>query len=203
MGLLSSSVSITQYKVEGKLESVSDAIAKALEKNVIQEIDDDVSDKAVGWTSIESPFKPNFKDLSFFFGTYLIFSLRIDRKSIPVKVLNKYYTLEADKILSESGRKYLNRNEKSMIKDRVYTQLLKRYPATPSIYDLIWNYEAGILWFFSNQKGPNEELETLFSKSFNLSLIRMFPFTAADLTMGLMEKERDLLIKLSPTQFSE
>ena len=97
----------------------------------------------------------------------------------------------------------MNRNEKSMIKDRVYTQLLKRYPATPSIYDLIWEYEAETMLFFSNQKGANEELETLFSKSFNLGLIRIFPFTAADLTMRLAEKERDLLIKLSPTHFAE
>jgi recombination associated protein RdgC len=203
MGLLSTSVSITQYQVKGTLESVLDTVGKGLKKNSIQEIDDDVSDSAIGWTSIDHPFKPDFETSSFTFGIYLVFSLRIDKKSIPVKVLNKYCALEADKMLSENGRNYLNRNEKRMIKDRVYTQLLKRYPATPSIYDVIWNYEAGTLWFFSNQKRPNEELETLFSKSFHLNLIRIFPFTAADLTMDLKEKERDILIQLSPTQFSE
>jgi recombination associated protein RdgC len=107
------------------------------------------------------------------------------------------------KMLSESGRKYLNKTEKRMVKDRVYSILLRRYPATPKIYDLIWNYEAGFLWFFSNQKAANEELETLFSKTFQLSLIRLFPYTIADLNAGFSDSQKEQLNTLSPTQFSE
>jgi hypothetical protein len=44
-------------------------------------------------------------------------------------------------------------------------------------------------------------LETLFRRSFNLGLIRIFPYTAADLLSGLSDSERDVLIGLSPTQF--
>ena len=76
-----------------------------------------------------------------------------------------------------------------------------RIPATPNIYDLIWNYEAASLWFFTNLKGANEDLETLFSKSFNLRLIRLFPYTSADITAGLSNKEKDVLLKLSPSVF--
>ena len=76
-----------------------------------------------------------------------------------------------------------------------------RIPATPSIYDLIWNYEGASLWFFTNLKGANEDLETLFLKSFHLNLIRLFPYTSADITAGLSNKEKDRLYKLSPTVF--
>jgi recombination associated protein RdgC len=146
---------------------------------------------------------PNLKGLPFALGTYLVFALRIDQKSIPAKVLKKFYVLEMLKMLSETGRKYLNNTEKRMVKDRIYSTLLRRYPATPKIYDLIWNYEGCSLWFFSNQKSANEEFETLFSKTFQLSLIRLFPYTIADLNAGLSDLQREQLNKLSPTQFSE
>jgi hypothetical protein len=76
-----------------------------------------------------------------------------------------------------------------------------RIPATPNIYDLVWNYEDSVVWFFSNLKAANEELETLFAKSFNLSLIRLFPYTAAELSSDLSDSQRDKLQKISPTQF--
>ena len=46
MGLLSSSASITRYRVEGELESpVVETVEKKLTQNILLEIDDDVSPK--------------------------------------------------------------------------------------------------------------------------------------------------------------
>ena len=204
MGLLSTSVSITRYKVEGKIEGpVLEVVADGLKRNTINEIDNESFDKAVGWTSLEDPFAPNFDGSSFSIGTHMVFSLRIDKKSIPSKVLQKHFKLAVAKRLAESGREFLSRNEKTMLKEHVKNTLSLRIPATPNMYDVIWNYEGGTLLFFSNQKAANEELETLFSKSFKLSLIRLFPYTMADLTAGLGEPEKDVLAKLTPTKFTE
>jgi hypothetical protein len=103
--------------------------------------------------------------------------------------------------MSESGRDYLSKTEKQLIKDHVLNTLSLRIPATPNIYDIVWNYEESSLWFFSNLKAANEELETLFSNSFNLTIIRIFPYTAADLSSNLVDSQRDDLQKISPTQF--
>ena len=204
MGLLSSSASITRYRVEGELESpVVETVEKKLTQNILLEIDDDVSEKAVGWTSIDKPYQPDFEGASFSFGEYLVFSLRIDRKSVPAKVLKKFVMLETAKLLAESGRKYLNKTEKQMVKDRIYSILLRRYPAVPKVYDVVWNYEGGSLWYFSNQKSANEDLEDLFAKTFELSLIRLFPYTIADLDSGLSENQKDRLNQLSHIRFSE
>ena len=46
-------------------------------------------------------------------------------------------------------------------------------------------------------------LETLFLKSFNLTLIHLFPYTTADLVLGLEGPERDRLAQLEPTKFTE
>ena len=57
--------------------------------------------------------------------------------------------------------------------------------------------------FFNNQKGANEALETLFSQSFGLTLIRLFPYTMGELTAGLSEAQRDVLGTLSPARLAK
>ena len=202
MGLISSSVSITRYNVQGHYKSrVIDTVAEGLKKHTIADIDQQVLDKAVGWTSFDKPFQPDFNGSSFVYGDYFIFSLRIDKKNITAKVLKKHYTIEAKRRMVASGRDFLSKAEKKMIKDHVLNALSLRIPATPNIYDVVWNYEAASLWFFSNLKAANEELETLFAKSFGLSIIRIFPYTAAELSSNLSDSQRDNLQKISPTPF--
>ena len=202
MSILSSSASITRYKVHGKINApIIDNITNGLSDNTIAEIDNQVSEKAVGWTSFEKPFQPNFEGSSFVYASYFVFALRIDKKNIAAKVLKKHYTIEVAKRMAESGREYLSTNEKKLVKEHVISGLSLRIPATPNIYDLVWNYEDSVVWFFSNLKAANEELETLFTKSFNLSLIRLFPYTAAELSSDLSDSQRDQLQRISPTQF--
>ena len=203
MGLLSSSVSITQYKVEGQLPApVNAAVLEGLQKNAITDIDNESDDLISGWASFENPYKPEFELAGVSIDTYFVFSLRIDKKSIPSKTLKKHYFLAMAERLAETGRDYLSKNEKSEIREHVKTTLSLRIPATPNVYDIVWNYEEGQLWFFSNLKSANEELETIFSKTFKLTLIRVFPYTMANLLADLAEPEKDRLAKLAPTTFT-
>ncbi|MBN1842441.1 MAG: recombination-associated protein RdgC [Deltaproteobacteria bacterium] len=204
MGLLSSTVSVTRYRVEGQLEKpVLETMAKCLKKNAIPNVDDDISDKTVGWTSFDKPFDPDFDGSSFLIGTYFVFSLRIDKKTVPSSLIKKHCAIETARRLAATGRKYLSRDEKRVIKEQVIGVLTLRIPATPNVYDLIWNYEESSLWFFSTLKSANEELETSFFRSFQLPLIRLFPYTTADLVMGLSDTQRDILVGLSATAFTE
>lgn len=204
MGLLSSSSSMTRYRVEGDLkEPVLEIVAAALEKNAISEIDDHAAETSTGWTSFNNPYQPNFKGSSFVYGTYFVFSIRIDKKSIGPKIVKKYCAVEIAKKLKASGRKYLSKSEKDMIKDHVINVLSLRIPATPNTYDVLWDLEGRSLWFFSNLKAANEELVSLFLKSLKLTLIRLFPYTAAQFTAGLSHSQLDALAKLTPTNFTE
>ncbi|MGD8764538.1 MAG: recombination-associated protein RdgC [Desulfobacteraceae bacterium] len=204
MGILSSSVSITRYQVKGNLNApILEAVANGLKKNAISEIDGDVSEKTVGWTSFHNPFHPDFSDSSFVYGNYFVFSLRIDKKSMSPQLIKKHFAMESARHLASSGRQFLSRNEKKVLKDKVIQKLSVRIPATPSIYDTIWNYEESCLWFFSNLKAANEALENIFSHSFQLTLLRLFPYTDAYLTMALSGLEKDQLTSLSPSGFTE
>jgi DNA recombination-dependent growth factor C len=203
MGILSSAVSVTRYRVEGKIKSaVTETVAKGLKQYAISEIDDETSDKAAGWTSFEHPFQPTFEGSSFIVANLFVFTLRVDRKSIPAKMLKKHLTIETDKHLAKNRRRFLSKDEKTVLKDKVVAELMVKIPSTPNLYDLIWDHENGKVIFFSNLRSANEDLETLFKRSFNLSLIRVFPYTAAELFSDLSDRERDVLNGLSPTRFS-
>jgi len=200
MGLLAATTSVTRYRVNGRLdEPIIDIIASGLKKFAIRDIDGNPSEQVAGWTSFQNPYLPDFEGSTFVLGTSIVFSLRLDKKTIPNKLVQKHYTAECTKRLKESGRDFLSSNEKKMIKDHVINSLNLKIPATPNIYDIVWHYEQAELWFFSNLKGANEQLETLFSKTFHLNLIRRIPYTLAAETPELTNHQQDALLKLRPT----
>jgi DNA recombination-dependent growth factor C len=201
MGLLSATTSLTRYKVDGKLDDpIIDTIAAGLKKNTISDIDGNPSDQTAGWASIQDPFNSNFEGSSFMIGTSILFSLRVDKKSIPTKMVQKHLSIESAKRLKETGRDFLSVNEKRMVKDHVINLLNLKMPSTPNVYDVVWQYEMGELWFFSNLKSANEALETLFIKSFGVSLVRSIPYTMAVMDPHMSAREKDLLHELSADQ---
>jgi DNA recombination-dependent growth factor C len=203
MGLLSATVSMTRYRIDGDIEKpVMESVARALRKNSIEDIDNDPAEKAVGWTSFDTPYRPDFEGSSFSIGPYFIFCIRIDKKTIPAKLVTKHVTLATARRLAETGRPYLSRDEKKEIKEHVVNVLSLRIPAVPNIYDILWSLESRQVCFFSNLKSANEEFETLFQKSFKLTPIRLFPFTMAERMAGLDPGEKDVLASLSATRFS-
>ena len=201
MGLLSSSVSISRYRVEGDIEEpVLETVRNGLTRNVISQIEDEYAEISVGWTPMENAFDPDFEKFTFSFGTYFVFSLRIDKKSVPSKIIKKYVSLEIIKKLKETHRDFLSKNEKKDIKDMVTEKLMRQMPSTPNVYDVMWDYENASVLFFSTQKAANEELETLFKKSFQLKLIRLFPFTMIEVSSNLKSDEKDLAANLASTK---
>ena len=64
---------------------VLENVANGLIKNTISDIDNQISSMAVGWTSFEKPFQPDFGGSLFVYGEYFVFSLRIEKKILRQK----------------------------------------------------------------------------------------------------------------------
>lgn len=204
MSLLPSSASITRYRVDGAIqENIIQSVLTGLKKHTIQDIDGESTEKSSGWVSVENPYTTNFDTDSYLIGSVFVFSLRIDKKSLSVKVVKKYLAKEVTKRLAASEREKLSKSEIKSLKENVIGFLAQRIPATPHIYTLVWHYEDAAVWFLSNLKSANEELETFFYKSFNLRLIRFFPYTESLFSTELSEKQTDKLNTLSPTLIME
>ncbi|OQY53350.1 MAG: exonuclease [Desulfobacteraceae bacterium 4572_89] len=202
MGLISSTHSMSRYHIEGKFETaVMDEVRNGLIKNSIPKLENVYEEISAGWTPCESPYNPDFEKFSFIFGNYFSFSLRIDKKSIPAKLIQKHMALEIEKKKEESGRDFISKNEKTEIKEKITDILMYKIPSIPSIYDVLWNYEEGSLFLFTTQKAANEFFETIFLKSFDLKPIRLFPYTIVETKSKLSADQKENVLSLSPLKY--
>lgn len=203
MGILSSSTSVVRYRVKGELKQpLLETISQGLYKNRIADIDNNPESKTCGWASFKNPYSTDFSGSSFVYDPYIVFCLRMDKKSIPSKVIQKRYMAEVTHRLAKNGQQFISRHEKQEIKDQIVSSLGMRIPATPNMYDVVWLPEKTNLWFFSTLKSANEALETLFLKSFSVSLIRLIPYTQAHDMSDLTDRDLDQIGNLSPTHFA-
>ena len=203
MGLISSTHSISRYHVDGKIEgSVTKEVLKGLIKYSIPKIENEYDEISAGWTPVESPYNPDFDKFSFQFGTYFLFSLRIDKKSIPIKLIQKYMAIEIEKKKIKSGRDFISKNEKSEIKEMVIDILMHKIPAIPSVYDVLWDYEEKNLYLYTTQKAANESFETIFFKSFHLKPVRLFPYTIVETKSNFSNPQKDRVLTLAPLKYS-
>ncbi|WDP90789.1 MAG: recombination-associated protein RdgC [Desulfobacter sp.] len=202
MGFISSTHSLSRYHIEGEFDgSTMEAVREGLIQNAIPEIESEYDEISAGWTPFESPYKPDFEKYSFIFGTYFLFSLRIDKKSIPAKLVQKHMAIEIEKKKEETGRDFLSKNEKAEIKEFILDILMHKIPSIPSIYDILWSYEEKSLYLFSTQKAANELFETLFFKSFNHKPVRIFPYTMVEKLGKFTDTEKDRFLSLAPLKY--
>lgn len=199
MGVVASNIAITTYRVANEPEEgIIERVYEGLVRHTIVDIDGESLDKSIGWTSIDQPLDPDFSGSSFLVGSLFVFALRIDKKVISPKVIARQIQKETARKLRETGREFLGKGEKKALRDAVIADLNRRIPATPKTTDVVWNYEERLVFFFSNQKTANEEFETLFTKSFDMNLMRIFPYTFAMEMAGLTDAEIDRLHGLTP-----
>jgi DNA recombination-dependent growth factor C len=203
MGLISSTHSISRYHIEGKIEgSAAEEVRNNLITYSIPKLESEFDAISAGWTPFESPYNPDFEKFSIQFGTYFLFSLRIDKKSIPMRLIQKYMTIEIEKKMEKTGRQFISKNEKTEIKEMVIDLLMHKIPAVPSIYEILWNYEEQNLYLFTTQKAANELFETLFFKSFKLKPVRLFPYTLVETKSSFSNSAKDRILSLSPLKYT-
>lgn len=199
MGLLSSSQAIVRYQVEKVSDSdVLETVRNALIANSMSSIPDEYSETLIGWVPYETPYVIDFEATDFQFGEWFAFSVRVDQKKIPGQLFKQQMAMKINEKLTETGREFLSRNEKIEIRELIKDDLLRKTPFTPTVYECLWNYNKGILFYFAGQKAAKEHLETLFMKSFKRKLIPLFPCTIA--MAGLDANEQGKLINLTPTK---
>ena len=199
MGFLSTTLSVSRYHIQNRFDNEPmEQVRKGLVKHAIPKLENEYEEISAGWTPYESPYLPDFEKFSFVFGPYFLFSLRIDKKSIPAKLVQKQMAIEIEKKKEKSGRDFISKNEKSEIKEMVMDVLMHKMPSIPNVYDILWNYDSADLFLLTTQKAANEFFETIFLKSFNLKPIRIFPYTLVETKSAFSSAQKDQILTLTP-----
>ncbi len=199
MGLIGSTQSVSRYHVKGRIES--EKVRNGLIKYSIPKTENDYDIISAGWTPLESPYNPDFEQFSFVFGTYFVFSLRIDKKSIPAKLIQKHMAVEIEKKKKITGQEFVFKNELATIKEMVMDNLMRKIPSIPNVYDVLWDYEENNLYLFTTQKAANEFFVTMFLKSFELRPVRLFPYTIIETKSKFSDKQKDKIFSLTPLKY--
>ena len=199
MGFLTGTCTFTKYRVEGD-EPISfrEFVDERLKRFAFHELEGATDEKTTGWVGLGNVLDTEFRNAFYSVGDYLAFSMRIDRRSVPA-ALQKKHVLEAEeKARTMTGRRYLGKQEKTEIKDRVHAVLMSKVMAVPALFDVCWCVSEKWLLLASLALKVREDFENLFKRSFELEPVPFLPWTA----QSLDQEHQAALARVTPASFA-
>jgi DNA recombination-dependent growth factor C len=201
VGFLKGTVSFTRYIVEG--ESPKDyrkTYPDKISRWAFRELDETSPDeRSLGWVNIFNFLDRKIIGQEYFLDNYIALTLRIDSRKVPAKALKNFCLKAEAEEKALQNKQFLSKLRKKEIRERVSLQLLKRVIPVSSTCDMIWDTEAGAVWFASTSDKVCAEFSELFKKTFGLNLSALFPYTLAQKNLSLdLFREVDIL---QPTDF--
>ncbi|MGB5217426.1 MAG: recombination-associated protein RdgC [Smithella sp.] len=173
MSLLKGSFTFSRFQVEGQLpQAFLNFVNNRIKANSYQDAFKSTEEKIMGWVSLTDILDSHFQNANYALGDYLIFSLRVDRKLIPSKLMKIKIMEEERRQLAESGKSRLHKQQTSAIKDKIKLELLKKTDPVPSFYDVCWAVSQNTLYFSSLSDNVAQDFADLFKKTFALTLKR-------------------------------
>jgi recombination associated protein RdgC len=193
MGLIKGTLTFSRYRLSEPLPAnFPDFIHRQIKKHAFRELSAGTEEKSIGWTSLENILDTQFEYASYAMGDYLVFSLRLDRKSVPPSLL-RIKVLEAErKAITSKGKRSLSQGEREEIKEQVRLDLLTKQHPVPSFFDVCWSLSHHWVIFGSLSSKVTEEFEELFKNSFNLNLYPCVPWDPESLDRVSAEKMASL-----------
>jgi len=181
MGLLKGSVTFSRYRIVGALpDHFPEFFNERIRRYAFQTVWRTTDEKAAGWTSVENGLDTDFPYASYAQGRYMLFSLRIDRKSVAPSLL-RLRILEAErKQLAESGQKKLYREQREAIQESVRLELLGKTLPVPAFHEICWSVPDNVLTFCCLSDKVVGDLQELFRESFSLGLCPYAPWNAEE-----------------------
>jgi hypothetical protein len=177
MGLQKGTLTFSRYRLIGALpDHFPDFFNDRIRHNAFQTVWRTADEKAIGWTGPDDPLDTDFPYASYAQGRYLLFSLRVDRKSVAPALLRlRIMETERNK-LAETGQKKLYREQREAIREAVRLELLGKTLPVPSFFEICWSVPENTLLFCSLSDKVFEDLQELFRDSFKLALCPYVPW---------------------------
>src|SRR5512137_520324 len=148
MGILKGSLTFTRYAIGENLpERFLDFAQERLTRHAFSSLETSERQKIMGWTSLEDILDTSFSYARYVKGDFLLFSLRVDRKTVPPSLLKVEALTAERKYLAETGKDRLYREQKQDMRDRLQLAILQKSLPVPAFYDICWSLSGKWLIF--------------------------------------------------------
>jgi hypothetical protein len=173
------------YRVTGKKTNPTpEAIAEKLSSFRFTGLGNADEGTATGWIAPEHLFDGDFDPIKLARGHFVCFALRIDSRKVPSGLLAAHVALEEKAWSDANGDAPVPAAKRREIKRDVRAKLLAELPPTQRAFGVFWRVKQHKLYFQSTSKGANEELQDLFTRTFDLSLEAQLPVPLAEGSIG-------------------
>jgi DNA recombination-dependent growth factor C len=181
MGLIHGSSSFTRFVVNGNPpEDYAEAFPERILSYAFRELDENSQEeRSEGWVNIMDMFDNQFLGREYFKDPYIALSWRMDVRTVPDKALRQYCRQAEEEIKRSEELEFLPKGRREEIKEAVRIRLLKRAIPRSKVYDMIWDLNSGLVIFGSVNNRLCDDFAAFFLKTFDLSLMSIFPYTLA------------------------
>lgn len=181
MGLLTGRMTCRRFSVEGDVpDNYHDAYAAQLDEYGFREPIDVGSppEEVEGWVRHDNVMDVDFSDRNTWsYSDYIIFSMRIDTRKIPPKLLTAKTKAAALAWAEEHGVERVPASVLTEIRESVKDALLRRALPKLRVFEVIWNVSGGYVLFSSTADNLCDRLRKRFYRTFGLKLEPSQPHT--------------------------
>ena len=183
MSFQKASTSFTRFRIIDDIPAdLWASIPEKLRQYAFIDIDDIAEERAFGWTSFDEMLDTEWRQAPPEKGDFLTFSLRLDTRRIPSAVLRKHVRLalrDEEERIKALGKKFIGRERKKEIQEQVKLRLMGRFLPIPAEFQVVWNMRTGRVYFASTQTKMIEMFLDLFTRTFELRLEQLLPYSLA------------------------
>ena len=183
MSFQKASTSFTRFRIIDDIPAdLWASIPEKLRQYAFIDIDDIAEERAFGWTNFDDMLDTEWKLSPPEKADFLTFSLRLDTRRIPPAVLRKHVRLalrDEEARIKELGKKFVGRERKKEIQEQVKLRLMGRFLPIPAEFQVVWNTRTGRVYFASTQTKMIEMFLDLFTRTFDLRLEQLLPYSLA------------------------
>ncbi len=169
MGVLSGTMTVRRYRVEGQ---VPHDVGEALDAWAFRPSADPARRTDIeGWVSVHNLLDTGFGDRdTWLYDHYAVFALRIDRKVLPARLVRALLEKRESTWRAEHGRPRVPREVRDGMKEQIEDDLLARSLPRVQVHEVCWDLTAGCLLFHHQGETVNERFRALFHRTFGLRL---------------------------------
>ncbi|MCB9758996.1 MAG: recombination-associated protein RdgC [Alphaproteobacteria bacterium] len=178
MGILKGPMTARRYIALGEVpDGFRERYVEALNANAFREPFSKTSkEETVGWVSSHNLLDTDFTDLNMWlYNQYALFSLRVDKKSLPANLFRATLEQRGRQWCEEHGQERLPRSVKNELKDNLEFEWLQRTLPRVQVTEVVWNVVEGTVLYHSLSQASNDRFRKLFHRTFGLALEAVNP----------------------------